>query len=106
MTFNKIYSKLIEFDTEFFQTADELKFTKEEEALINKINEISVNSEYENAIPEDDIGFAGVKLNQLGVTTYIFLFFGLIISFIIIFGGFYMLKKDKRPAKDKKKKHQ
>lgn len=81
-----------------------MKLSKEEETLLNKINDISVNSEYDNAVPEDDIGFAGVKLNQLGITTYIFLIFGLIISFIIIFGGFYMLKKDKKPAKDKKKK--
>lgn len=71
---------------------------------MNKINEISVNSEYDNVIPEDDIGFAGIKLNQLGITTYIFLFIGVIISFVIIFGGFYMLKKEKKPLKDKKKK--
>jgi len=71
---------------------------------LNKINEISVNSEYDNVIPEDDIGFAGIKLNQLGITTYIFLFIGVIISFVIIFGGFYMLKKEKKPLKDKKKK--
>lgn len=72
--------------------------------MLAKINEISVSSEYDNVIPEDDIGFAGIKLNQLGVTTYVFLFIGLIISFVIIFGGFYMLKKDKKPVKDKKKK--
>jgi hypothetical protein len=72
--------------------------------LLNRINDISVSSEYDNVIPEDDIGFAGIKLNQLGVTTYVFLFIGMIISFVIIFGGFYMLKKDKKPLKDKKKK--
>ena len=101
--FNKINSQLIEFDSEYFKSS-ELKFTKEEEDLLNKINEISLNSEYDNAIPDDDIGFAGVKLNQLGITTYIFLVIGIIISFIIIFGGLYMLKKDKKPPKLNKKK--
>jgi len=81
-----------------------LKLTAEEETLLNRINEISASSEYDNVIPEDDIGFAGIKLNQLGMTTYVFLFFGLVISFVIIFGGFYLLKKDKKPVKDKKKK--
>jgi hypothetical protein len=72
--------------------------------LLARINEISVSSEYDNVIPEDDIGFAGIKLNQLGITTYVFLFIGMIISFVIIFGGFYMLKKEKKLVKDKKKK--
>jgi hypothetical protein len=69
-----------------------------------RINEISVNTEYDNAIPDDDIGFAGIKLNQLGMTTYVFLVIGIIISSIIIFGGFYMLKKNKKPPKISKKK--
>ncbi len=72
--------------------------------MLARINEISVSSEYDNVIPEDDIGFAGIKLNQLGITTYVFLFIGMIISFVIIFGGFYMLKKEKKLVKDKKKK--
>lgn len=79
--------------------------SEEEDKLFKKIDEISINSEYDNAIPEDDIGFAGIKLNQLGVTTYIFLFIGIVISAVIIFGGFYMLKKDKKPIKEKKRKH-
>ncbi len=99
-----MYSNLIDFDTEYFKTANELSLTSEEEKMMNRINEISANSEYDNTIPEDDIGFAGVKLNQLGITTYIFLVIGLIISFVIIFGGFYMLKKNKKPVKEKKKK--
>lgn len=95
---------LIEFDTNHLKTAEELKLSNEEENLLNKINEISTSSEYDNVIPEDDIGFAGIKLNQLGITTYVFLFFGIVISFVIIFGGFYLLKKDKKPVKEKKKK--
>lgn len=87
---------------DYLRTSSDLVFTKEEENLLNKINEISVNSEYDNAIPDDDIGFAGVKLNQLGITTYIFLVIGIVISFTIIFGGLYMLKKDKKPPKKKR----
>ena len=70
--------------------------------MLNKINEISANSEYDNAIPDDDIGFAGIKLNQLGYITYVFFAIGIIISFTIIFGGMYMLKKDKKPPKKKR----
>ncbi len=104
LTFNKINSQLIEFDNDYFKSSKELTFTKEEENLLFRINEISVNTEYDNTIPDDDIGFAGVKLNQLGITTYIFLVIGIIISITIIFGGFYMLKKDKKPPKISKKK--
>ena len=93
---------MIEFDTDYFTSNSELTFTKVEEDLLNKINEISVNSEYDNAIPDDDIGFAGVKLNQLGWTTYIFTFIGIIISCIIIFGGLYALKKTPKAPKKKR----
>merc|ERR1719362_2191505 len=99
LSFNKINSQLIEFDIDYLKTSNELIFTKEEEDLLNKINEISVNSEYDNAIPDDDIGFAGVKLNQLGITTYIFMFIGIFISFVIIFGGLYALKKPPKAPK-------
>jgi hypothetical protein len=95
---------LIEFDKEVLKNSDHISLTPEEESIMNKINDISVNSEYDNAIPEDDIGFAGVKLNQLGMTTYVFLAIGITISIVIIFGGLFMLKKDKKP-KDKKKRN-
>lgn len=95
---------MIEFDSEYFKNNQELVLTAEEENFLNKINEIAQTSEYDNATPEDDIGFVGMKLNQLGATTYIFLIIGIILSCVIIFGGFYMLKKDKKPSKDKKKK--
>jgi hypothetical protein len=56
-------------------------------------------------LQEEEIGLFGIKVSQIGNIQYIFVAFGLFLTFAIVFGGLYLiLFKKKTTKKDKKKK--
>ena len=112
ITSNQTLAKLITFDRHLLSPSsssasatDTLNLSEEEMNLLKGMSETSqMDSDF--TMQEEEIGFMGFKLSQIGSSAYIFIFIALIIFAVIILGGFYLLKcKKKESKRDRKKKH-
>jgi uncharacterized membrane protein len=101
---NQNLAKLIKFDKKLLSSEDSLNLIEEESNLLKEMSESSqMDSDF--TMQDEEIGFLGFKLSQIGRSSYIFIFIGLFLFVVIIFGGLYILKcKKKETKKDRKKK--
>lgn len=93
----KFDPKLIEGNVE--PDAMEIELTKD-------INEALVSFDSDVASQDEEVGFAGVKLSQLGYWNYLFVVLAFLIFFIVVLGGLYsLMRKEKKNAKKANKKY-
>lgn len=102
LTMTPISLNLIKFDKDLLTTG--ITFNEVELELLKEINEASQLISNDSTVQDEEIGFMGFKLSQLGNSQYIFVFFLIGLIFVIIFGGFYMLKCKKKDVKKNKSK--
>lgn len=100
-----ISSNLVKFDKNILKNLNSVSFSDEELAILKEMNESSQAIDTDLTLQEEEIGLMGLKLSQLGKSTYIFISIILAIVLLIIFGGLYLLTCKKKEVKDKKKKN-
>ncbi len=101
--YDKKLENVIKFDKNVLDV-DSLEFSEGEKDILKELNDATQSDDLENVINEEDIGLFGVKVNQLGITQYIVVFIALVMVFVIVFGGIYMLKCKNKAVKKKNKK--
>jgi len=98
-------AKLIQFDKNLFRSMSEITITEAEQSILNEINDSTQTYDADVSVQEEEIGLMGLKLSQLGKSTYFIIYFILLLVLVVIFGGLYVLTCKKKETKNKKKKN-
>ena len=98
-------SRLIKFDKNLLSNTDSISFNKNESNILKEINDSSQSMDSDVTLQDEEIGFMGLKLSQMGKSGYLFIILALVLVGVIIFGGLYALKCKKKDGKVKKKKN-
>jgi hypothetical protein len=99
---NERYSELIKFDKNILKNID---LNNDESNIQNLINKSMQEIDLEITSQEEEIGFFGFKLSELGKGLYLFIAIAIVMSIFIVCGGLYMVLCKKKTVKDKKKKN-
>lgn len=94
--------RLIKFDKNILK--DGINFSDSELNIIKEINDSTQSLDTDMTLQDEEIGFMGFKLSKMGNVGSFFIILGLVLTFVIIFGGLYQLKCKKKENKKKKQK--
>jgi hypothetical protein len=78
--------------------------TEEEMQVLKDVNDSSQSIDTDVTIQDEEIGFMGFKLSQVGRMAYVFVCIGFLLVFVIIFGGLYVVMCKKKEGKKEKRK--
>lgn len=96
--------KLINFEKNLLSSG--IALSDEESDILKEINDSSQSIDTDVTIQDEEIGFMGLKLSQVGKMSYIFVSIAVVLTIVIIFGGLYaVMCKKKESKKEKKKKN-
>jgi hypothetical protein len=94
--------RLIKFDKNILK--DGINFSDSELNILKEINDSTQSLDTDMTLQDEEIGFMGFKLSKMGNVGSFFIILGLVLTFVIIFGGLYQLKCKKKENKKKKQK--
>jgi hypothetical protein len=94
--------RLIKFDKNILK--DGINFSESESNILKEINDSTQSLDTDMTLQDEEIGFMGFKLSKMGNVGSFFIILGLVLTFVIIFGGLYQLKSKKKETKKKKQK--
>lgn len=101
---SKLESELLQLDLKILDNKTDLEYTSEMLQIQADLKESMLSESIEsNMTVEEEIGLFGIKLNQPGTLQYIFLFIGILLTLVIVFGGMYTLIYKEKSNKKKKK---
>jgi hypothetical protein len=102
LKFNSNFQNLIKFNTNALSQNSDIEITVDELSVLKEINDASQTLDTDLSTQEDEIGIGGLRISQFGNWQYVFVGLAIALTFVIVFGGLWILLR-KKPGKEKKK---